>query len=263
MSERDVMDCGEFSDIAPELALGVLTGRERADALTHLERCDTCRETLRQLAMTGEELVELLPSVEPPPGFETLVLARIGIAPGTPSRGCARRLPSLSRLLTPSRRSLNPRQSRRPRRLLAVAAAALAVIAAGLGGWGLRTATSQVHSQVSAVARSHVPLSSAALMSSNHEAVGTAFYYSGAEPWTYMSVDVEPWMYMSVDVPLEDGTLTCQLKGPDGKYTTVGSFRVTAGYGSWGGPSPWPGAHVTGARVLGPDGKVLATARFS
>jgi hypothetical protein len=252
MSERDVMDCGEFSDVAAELALGVLTGRERADALAHLERCDTCRETVRQLAMTGEELVELLPSVEPPPGFETLVLARIGIASGTPSRGRARRLPSLSRLLTPSRRSLNPRQSRRPRRLLAVAGTALAVIAAGLGGWGLRTATSPVHSQVSAVAPSHVPLSSAALMSANHEAVGTAFYYSGAEPWTYMSVDV----------PLGNGTVTCQLKGPGGHYTTVGSFRVSGGYGSWGGPSPWPGAHVTGARVLGPDATVLATAGF-
>ncbi|HEX6451536.1 MAG TPA: hypothetical protein VF060_18990 [Trebonia sp.] len=260
MSERDVMDCGEFSDVAAELALGVLTGRERADALAHLERCDECRETVRQLAITGEELVGLLPAVEPPPGFETRVLTRIGVAPGTPSPGRARRLPSLSRLLPRSRGSLNssgqspnPRPPRGRRRLLAVGATALAVIAAGLGGWGLGTGTSPAHLPVSASAGNHIPLSSAALVSSNHQTVGTVFYYSGAEPW----------MYMSVEVPLGNGTVTCQLKGPSGHYTTIGSFRVTAGYGAWGGPSPWPGAHVTGARILGPDGKVLITARFS
>lgn len=257
MSERDVMDCDEFSGVAAELALGVLTGRERADALAHLERCDACRETVRQLAMTGEELVGLLPSVEPAPGFETRVLTRIGIAPGAPSPGGTRRLPSLSRLLTrplvPSRRPPDPRPSRRPRRLLAVGATALAVIAAGLGGWGLGTAASPAHPQVSAAAPDHVPLRSAALVSANHQTVGMAFYYSGAEPW----------MYMSVDVPLGNAMVTCQLRGPNGHYTTIGSFRVSADYGAWGGPSPWPGAHVTGARILGPDGKVLATARFS
>jgi hypothetical protein len=245
------MDCGEFSEVAAELALGVLTGRERADALAHLERCEACRETVRQLAMTGEELVELLPAAEPPPGFETRVLDRIGIAPGTPSRGRARRLPSVSRLLV---RPWRQQRQRRPRRLLAVGATALAVIAAGLGGWGLGAAnTSPVHSAPSAAPGNHVPLSSAALVSANHQSVGTVFYYSGAEPW----------MYMSVDVPLGNGTVTCQLMGPNGHYTTVGSFRVSNDYGAWGGPSPWPGAHVTGARILGPDGKVLATARFS
>ena len=245
------MDCDEFSDVAAELALGVLAGRERADALAHLERCDACRETVRQLAMTGEELVELLPAAEPPAGFETRVLDRIGIAPGAPPRRRACRLPSVSRLLVrPWRRQ---QQRRQPRRLLVGGAPPLAVIAAGLGGWGLGTAASPAHSQVSASAPNHVPLSSGALVTANHQSVGTAFYYSGAKPW----------MYMSVDVPLGNGTVTCQLQGPNGHYTTVGSFRVTAGYGAWGGPSPWPGAHVTGARILGPDGKVLATARFS
>src|ERR1700677_3621147 len=80
MSERGDMGCDEFADVAAELALGVLTGRERADALAHLERCDACRETVRQLTMTGEQLLGLLPAVEPPAGFESRVLARLGIA---------------------------------------------------------------------------------------------------------------------------------------------------------------------------------------
>src|SRR5215475_3623371 len=84
MNEHGVMDCGDFSEVAAELALGVLTGRERAEALAHLETCDGCREMVRQLAIAGEELVELIPAVEPPAGFETRVMARIGMIPETP-----------------------------------------------------------------------------------------------------------------------------------------------------------------------------------
>jgi Family of unknown function (DUF6529) len=52
--------------MAAELALGVLTGRERAQAIMHLDRCGTCRERIRDLAVTGEELSGLLPGREPP-----------------------------------------------------------------------------------------------------------------------------------------------------------------------------------------------------
>src|ERR1700750_2460156 len=85
MSEHDDMGCDEFADVAARLARGGLMGRERADALAHLERCDACRETVRQLTMTGEQLLEVLPAVEPPAGFETRGLARLGItAPAAP-----------------------------------------------------------------------------------------------------------------------------------------------------------------------------------
>ena len=52
MSELDAMDdmsCDEFAEVAAELALGVLTGRERAMAIAHLDGCDACREHVRQL----------------------------------------------------------------------------------------------------------------------------------------------------------------------------------------------------------------------
>ena len=65
MSELDGMDdmsCDEFAEVAAELALGVLTGRERAAALAHLDGCESCREQVRELTMTGEELLALLPS---------------------------------------------------------------------------------------------------------------------------------------------------------------------------------------------------------
>src|SRR6201986_1941087 len=79
MSELNDMTCAELADVAAELALGVLTGRERAVAVAHLDQCDGCREDVRQLMATGEQLRELLPAVEPPAGFETRVLERLGL----------------------------------------------------------------------------------------------------------------------------------------------------------------------------------------
>ena len=79
MSEQIGMDCGEFADVAAELALGVLTGRERAQAVAHLDECDSCREHVRQLSLTGEEMLGLLPTREPPAGFESRVMGRLGL----------------------------------------------------------------------------------------------------------------------------------------------------------------------------------------
>jgi hypothetical protein len=244
MNEHGLMDFDGFSDVAAELALGVLTGRERADALAHLEHCDACREMVRQLAMAGEELVELIPAVEPPAGFETRVMARIGIASGPSHRRAARRL-SLPRWLTSPFRS--PAGLIQPRRILAAAAVTLAVVGAGLGGWGLGAATS------SSPVASRSELRSAALVSSTHKTVGEVFLYTKGEPWMYMSVDVESG----------DGIVTCQLRGPDGSYRTIGSFQLLHGYGAWGSPALWGTGQVTGARLVSADGKVLASASFS
>jgi hypothetical protein len=261
MSESSMMSCGEFDDVAAELALGVLTGRERADAVAHMEHCDACRETIRQLSITGEELVGLLPHVEPPPGFEVRVLARIGIPVPEPvpaPRPLAPRLlaPELlaPELLAPEPLAPEPPagrrvSSRRPlsRRLLAVAAVTLAVVGAGLGGWGLRGVTSPAPSPAT-----NSVLSSATLFSSGQHDVGEVYYHAGASRW----------MYMSVDLPSGLGTVTCQLRTADGRFVTVGSFWLASGSGSWAGPDPGTHAAVTGARLLSANGAVIATASF-
>jgi hypothetical protein len=236
-----MMGCGEFADVAAELALGVLTGRERADAIAHMEHCEACREMVRQLAATGEDLVGLLPQVEPPAGFETRVLERIGIERSDPPR----RERARSRRATPSR------PSTLSRRVLAIAAVSLAVVAAGLGGWGLRGLTSPAAPVAQAPAAS--PLSSGTLLSADHQDVGKVFYYAGASRW----------MYMSVDLPAGLGTVRCQLRTADGHYITVGSFWLASGYGSWAGPDHGTHAPITGARLVDAKGTVLATARFS
>lgn len=251
MSELNQMGCAEFTDVAAELALGVLTGRERARALAHLDRCDGCRETVRQLTVTGEELVGLLPAIEPPVGFETRVMERLGL--GTPTPGPARQLSPVRRFSRKLTGWLGAGWTgsggvSRPRRILAAVATAVVVIVAGLGGWGLHAATSSPPSS---------PLSSAALLTASHQTAGHIYYYDGGSRWLYMSVDISPG-----NGAAGNSTVLCQVQGPDGHITTVGSFRLTGGYGYWGSPDPVTSGPLTGARLITTTGTVLATATF-
>ena len=242
MSELNEMGCAEFADAAAELALGVLTGRERARALAHLDWCEACRENVRQMTVTGEELVGLLPAIEPPAGFETRVMERLGLATSAPAP---------ARHLSPARRFgqklagwMGSAGAGRPRRLLATAAVAVAVIVAGLGGWGLHAATSS-------------PLSSATLLTASHQTAGKIYFYDSGSRWLYMSVNIGPGSGVA-----GNGTVVCQVEGPDGHVTTIGSFQLTGGYGYWGSPDPVTNGPVTGARLVTTTGAVLATATF-
>jgi hypothetical protein len=244
MSELNDMGCARFADVAAELALGALTGRERAEALAHLDHCDECREHVRQLTMTGEELLGLLPSSEPPPGFETRVMERLGLPVPGPRHAARGRLFGRGSADTTHESGIarfKTGLTGRTRRMLAVAAVALAVIVSALGGWGLHATSSPAGP----------PLSSAELLSVSHQQVGDIFYYHGDSPWMYMSV------YMNH----ASGTVICQLQSTDGHVTTVGSFRLVGGYGSWGGPAEGGGS-IASARLVSPGGTVLATARF-
>jgi hypothetical protein len=69
--------------LAPELALGVVSGPERAEALDHLDRCPECRAHVEELAGTTDALVLLAPQAEPAAGFELRVMDRMR---GTPRR---------------------------------------------------------------------------------------------------------------------------------------------------------------------------------
>jgi hypothetical protein len=281
MSELDGMDdmsCDEFAEVAAELALGVLTGRERARALAHLDRCESCREQVRELSMAGDELLALLPPAEPSAGFESRVLERLGLtAPGQqPSDAAAQQQPDATsqqssdvRVLTDERaKHRADRQNRPPnrpvdkppagrprsslsrvsRRLLAAAAVAVALIGGGVG-WGLRDATAPSSSSSQAAA-----LSTAAFVTSDHQTVGQVFVYKHSPWWTYMSVNMEG---------VGNVTVTCQLEDADGHFKNVGEFKLSDGYGSWGS-SPYtagPGT-IMGARLLSANGTVLATATF-
>lgn len=275
MSELNDMTCAELADVAAELALGVLTGRERAVAVAHLDRCDGCREYVRQLMATGDQLVELLPTAEPPAGFETRVLARLGLpAPAQESAqgpayeephedtypqliarrdSAARRGPGRSGTRpgadqpgAPPSGPSGPRRPGRMRRALASVAIGFAVIAAGLGGWRIGAGTAP------AATSAAEPLTSASLLSSTHQEVGDIFIYNGTSRW----------VYMSVEMGTGNEAVTCQLVGKDGRVTTIGTFHLADGYGSWGSPDPGDLGTLRGAQLVADDGTVLATATF-
>jgi hypothetical protein len=291
MNESDDMTCAGLADMAAELALGVLTGRERAMAVAHLDTCDACREDVRQLMETGEQLRGLLPPVEPPAGFETRVLARLGLSapvpqpvpePGQPEPGQRQPQPGPSGAAGsgqgsaagngPGHRRPAPgaarpggdhpggdrpgggrpgKGPRRPgsrlRRAVAAAAVGLAVVVAGLSGWRIGEDTAPAGSTAPGA------LSSVALLTASRQNVGTIYLYSGPPRW----------MYMSVDVAAGSEVVTCQLVGANGQVHTLGSFRLTDGYGAWGSPDPGNVGDVWGARLVSAGGTVLATAAFT
>jgi len=206
--------------------------------------------------VTGEELVGLLPAIEPPAGFETRVMERLGL--GTPAPSPA---PGPARQLSPARRFglklagwigggwTGRGGVSHPRRILAAAAVAVAVIVAGLGGWGLHGTTSPPTASA---------LSSATLLTASHQTAGKIYFYDAGSRWLYMSVNIP-----SGSGAVDDGTVICQVEGPDGHVTTVGSFRLTGGYGYWGSPDPVTSGTLTGARLVTTTGTVLATATFA
>jgi hypothetical protein len=83
--------CAEVRELAPELALGIVGGPERAEALQHASECGPCRALVGELAEAADALPLLAAEAEPPPGFEERVLAALG----APRRRNLRRIAAL------------------------------------------------------------------------------------------------------------------------------------------------------------------------
>jgi hypothetical protein len=107
------MDCAQLDEAAPELALGILSGEERAAALAHLDECPGCQQEVSSLAGTTDQLLVFAPRAEPPAGFEQRVLAA----------------------LAPNVTAMRPRHSRR-RVVTGALALAAAIAVAAVLWWG-------------------------------------------------------------------------------------------------------------------------------
>ncbi|MEV6576768.1 anti-sigma factor [Streptomyces sp. NPDC051582] len=227
------MTCEQLRELDAELALGILAARERARAVAHLDHCPGCREHIEQLALVGDDLLGLVPGTEPPVGFESRVAARLQPPPApTPAPAPA-----------PGRRWLL-----RPR--VAAVAAALAV-ACGFGGWAAGTAI-EAAAPASQTARAGAQLLQAPLITDGRE-VGRVFAHPGAKGWVYMSVDLEK--------PMPE--ISCVLDHKDGTMTRLGTFSLADGYGYWVATTDVNATTLTGARLLTPEGSVLASAHFA
>jgi len=64
-----IIGCAAVRDAAPELALGILDGAERAELLLHLAGCPRCQDHINELAGIADGLTRLAPEIEPPFGF--------------------------------------------------------------------------------------------------------------------------------------------------------------------------------------------------
>lgn len=221
--------CGHCRELAPELALGLVTGPERAEALLHLQGCAGCRDHLAELARLHDSLLALIPGAEPPAGFETRVLAR-----------------------------LDTRQVRPARRRVALTAAA--VLAAAVFGGAVVAGVSDRGPEPVPAAQPAPPASPdagertvmyAPLTAGDRE-IGQVYAYRGSQSW----------MYVYLEANTSPGPLTCVLQLEDGSTTAPTSFPVTGGDAFWGGPVPLGRSGLAGVRVSDATGTLLATARF-
>ena len=291
MNELNDMTCPELADVAAELALGVLTGRERAVAIAHLGACEACREDVRQLMATGEQLRELLPPAEPPAGFESRVLERLGLpAPagqddqgsqdsqygrnrqGSRDERDERGEPGANdaRPLGPPGPRNGPRHRRAGGDTVRPGDRQAGAPPAGPGGASrpgrmrrVLAAAAVCFAVIGAglggwrigagsAPATASPLLSASLVSARSQHVGHVFYYT-RDPG---------WLYMSVDLGSGDGLVTCQVIDSEGRVATVGSFKLADGYGAWGSPDPGELGELAGARLVSANGTVLATGTF-
>jgi predicted anti-sigma-YlaC factor YlaD len=70
------------------------------------------------------------------------------------------------------------------------------------------------------------------------------------------------WWSMTVHGATGTNKVTCELVGPKGTVTTIGSFDLVDGSGSWGAPDRTGLAGVTGAQLVDGTGHVIAVATF-
>jgi hypothetical protein len=58
------------------------------------------------------------------------------------------------------------------------------------------------------------------------------------------------------------GTVTCDVTLSGGHVETVGVFKVSGEYGSWGAPLRSNAGQVRSVRLIGSNGTILASAQF-
>lgn len=86
------LTCSVFTTTADELALGAVEEPLRSHLLQHAAGCAECRALLDGLGSVADRLLILAPEVEPPAGFESRVLARLGSPAVAAAPGRRRRL---------------------------------------------------------------------------------------------------------------------------------------------------------------------------
>lgn len=217
-------ECRALGDDLASLALGALTGLDRARVLAHLETCPHCTAEVEELSGAADALTALIPEAPPPPGFadRTMDLIR---AEGPVSR------PPVSRRMV----------SRR----VAAMAAVLILVALGVGV-GAVVASPGTKAPTAAVRTTSL-----------HSTVGTKgtvlLVSKGGYGWLVVDLRDSP----------ASGVVTCSISLADGTREDLGAFALTDGRGSWSVPLPVPASSVRAVSVVDGAGAMVASARVN
>lgn len=217
------MRCEEVRELAPEIALGIADGEQRAEALRHLSTCATCRRAVEELSRVGDELLMVAPVQEPPAGFESRVVEAMGLPERAPRRRPFRRLT--------------------PRRLVArlgPALATAAVTAAALVAvYHDDHQTAQRYRETLAQAHGRY-FQAEPLRDATGARAGVAFGYEGSPSW----------LLLTVDRGHRYSVTRAELTTKNGRTIPLRSLRLDS-KGSWGGAIPVNLYRVASIRLVG------------
>jgi anti-sigma factor RsiW len=223
MSTPSQLGCDEMEQLAPELALGTLTGAERAEAVEHLASCPDCQRRVAELAQVVDSLLVLAPEDDPSPDLEARVLARTvreQPADGVP----ARRSPWRRRVLAGS-----------------IAAAVLAVLAFTIVALG-RDDSGDADTVRTAVATDD-----------GGRSVCRAVI-NEVDP---------AWLFVSLDEPGEERAgYDVEVRFESGETAQVGRLDLREGHGELAVTIDLQGNRAHSVRLIGADGAFGYEARF-
>jgi hypothetical protein len=192
-----VFTCAQVRELAPELALGVLGGGERAEVIAHVNVCARCQARVLELTEVADALPLLAPEIEPPAGFESRVLARIHAG----------------------------RRHDRRRWFAAIAAVAAAVAILSI------TVVRVIESGDSTAATTTATTTAGAPVE-----VAMHGTVTGAPAgWAYVSDGHA--VAVNVNYGVASGDYQVRATAPGGTVETLGTMTVDAGRGSWTGRS--------------------------
>ncbi len=218
-----ISDCVAVSELLPELALGTLSGTERADVLAHLDRCAACRERSADWAAMVDVFPTLLGEAEPPAGFEARTLERLKA-----DRSKVARRPRLQRVLA----------------VAAIVAAAVIVSVAAVRIIDARGGSGS----------SDTDVASANMVGNGGRYAGDAFTTSGHDRYVFVDVNfgAKSGMYRIEAVDAKDRvTALGRLAVSGGHGAWAGELPASGGHDA-----------LAMVRLVDSSGAVLCAARF-
>jgi anti-sigma factor RsiW len=202
MSNVSALSCTEVRELAPELALGILSGAERAEVLLHVNGCSRCQAHVAELTEAADVIPQLAPEAEPPAGFESRVLRRL---------------------------DESDRRTRR-RWISVVATAAAAAIIVSI------TVVRVIESGDSSSTQASAPVTT---LSPKPVAVPMELTAAPLPAgWAY--VNDGHGVAVSVSYGMPSGAYAVQVTSPRGHARNIGTMTVTDNRGSWTGRSDRP-----------------------